>query len=556
MNERWPYADDIARLVAIRDRTRELVRGRQWLRQSFQQAFADFQRSCDRRSAECESERRRALETSRRLLASGEFGDANVAGIRFEGLCPVRLARQIRGKDLRDLSSHLRKKSAAAALAALDRHVVLQSSETPEEQRKQLFDEERVALEAETHVRFAWTVFPPSTPGWQEPRDPRSVDRADLGAWSEADYRTIALYHLGGLADVGAARPLVPLPTETGDLMRDAPAYAAWQARLPVRVDGSGADESDLSPPRLPPELAEEMFAAVSEWVAALEMGADEPPHVQLWRALLGIRPMLDAGGLLTELAERRTQSLRRREQLFQAIAGGPFSNLKDAERAAEVADHLVEVSVPSERPEYLHHLADSLEEADRFCRTAITVISLGGAGRLDDRIAPGTRSVSVQWHARIQAIQEALRHLHTWLWNPRQSVDEDLAALRDGREWLDHAIREIQAAGQVPEPSETSSGHEVKFEHADDFTWIIWCGRYFPLAQGLQADTVRHLWAAWEKGGRKDGCGLSEASICNLIDPNREGGLRLSMVFRSREDIWGKVIRPVNRGVFALFSI
>lgn len=559
MNEQWPHADDIARLVAVRKRTLELVRGRQWLRQAFQQAFADVQRMCDRRSAECEGERRRELEAARELLVKGEFGDSKsqhpVGRVRFEGLCPASLARQIDGRDPEGLAASVRRRSAAAALAALDRHIVIQSKDTPEEQKSKLFDEEKAAVSAKKYVRFAWTVFPPHLSEWKEPPDPRSLARDDLGALTDADYRAAALYHLGGLADVGAARPLVPQPAETGDLMRDAPAYAAWTARFPIRQGVLGSHEADLSPARLPPELADEMLAVIAEWVQTLESNDDEPPHVQLWRALLGIRSMLDAGGSLFELAERRTQSLRRREQLFESVAGGPFSNLEDAQRAAEVAEHLLDVSVPSERPEYLHHLADSLDEADRFCRNARTAISLKGAKQLEDRISPGTASVSVAWDVRIQAIQEVFRRLHMWLWNPRQSVEEDLAALRDGREWLDNAIREIQAAGQVAEPSEAPSGDEVEFAHSDDFTSIVWCGHPFQLSKGQQAKAMQMLWSAWEAGGRKDGFGLSEGTIGERLGTSNDR-FRLIHVFRKRSGLWGCVIRPSVKGAFALYRI
>ncbi len=559
MKEQDPAAGDVARLEATRARVRELVVGRQWLRRAFRQAFADFQILLDRYNAECRCLRMRELESSRALLQRGEFGDGRadrVGRVRFEGLCPARLAKQIADKDPMALSGSLRRQSAKAALAAFDRHVLRQTAETSDEQCSRIVEEEDAAIAAKTHVPFAWTVFPPHPADWKEPPDPWSMDRDELERFIDEDYRVIALHRLGGLADVGSMRPLVPRPVTTGNIQIDTPAYAAWEARLPIPHGCSGEDQPPLSPPRFPPESADQMLATVVEWVTELEDNGDEPPAVRLWRALGGLKGTLGDATAFTELSALRVERARSQEAAFNAIAGGPFNTLTDGLAAAASVSHLLDRSLPQEPSDYLHHLGDVLDEADRFCRNAITAISLGGVKKVDQCVIPGAATASFAWDVRIQRTQERLAKLRWWLWLPSTVIHEDLRGVQDDCAWLEQAITELQAAERVPKAKDDRTGDEKRFAHADDFTWIIWCGQYFPLAQGLQADTMRHLWAAWERGGRKDGCGLSEASICNLIDPNRKGSLRLSMVFRSRDDLWGKVIRPVSRGVFALFSI
>lgn len=88
---------------------------------------------------------------------------------------------------------------------------------------------------------------------------------------------------------------------------------------------------------------------------------------------------------------------------------------------------------------------------------------------------------------------------------------------------------------------------------HADDFSWIIWNGIKYDFTKGNQSESIRALWNSWEKGMKRDGCGLKEETIAQLVD-SQSVDFRLGKVFRNHP-AWGVVIRPVSKGVFALFS-
>lgn len=126
--------------------------------------------------------------------------------------------------------------------------------------------EYRAALAANTHVSFSWKIVVSRPDDWQEPADPHSVNRPHPERFAEADYRTIALYRLGGLADVGALRPIVPKPKDTGDMVRNAVAYAAWRVRFPIDDDHWDQDQPPLSIRALPPDVAEQLLDDVETW--------------------------------------------------------------------------------------------------------------------------------------------------------------------------------------------------------------------------------------------------------------------------------------------------
>ena len=100
----------------------------------------------------------------------------------------------------------------------------------------------------------------------QEPADPHSLDRADLERFPGADYRTIALHRLGGLADVGALRPIVPKPKDTGDMVRDVAVYVAWRARFSIDDDDWDQNQPPLSVRAFAPDVAEQMLGDVETW--------------------------------------------------------------------------------------------------------------------------------------------------------------------------------------------------------------------------------------------------------------------------------------------------
>jgi hypothetical protein len=104
-----------------------------------------------------------------------------------------------------------------------------------------------------------------------------------------------------------------------------------------------------------------------------------------------------------------------------------------------------------------------------------------------------------------------------------------------------------------VPAPAPTAvTDPTAEFSHGDDFTWIVFAGVKYDLVKGNQSEAIRALWESWERGGRRNGCGLSENTIgakCGSASDR----FRLAQVFRGHP-AWGTIIRPSGKGVFALF--
>ncbi len=150
-------------------------------------------------------------------------------------------------------------------------------------------EEYRATLALKKHIGFVWRVIVSRPPDWIEPADPHSLDRADLERLTDADYLTIAMYRLGGLADVGALRPLVLQPTPTSDVVRDMAAYSAWRGRFPINDDDRSQKLPPLNVRALPPEAAEEMLEDVIKWAKREATGRGESlcdqgplgPHAQ-----------------------------------------------------------------------------------------------------------------------------------------------------------------------------------------------------------------------------------------------------------------------------------
>lgn len=109
-------------------------------------------------------------------------------------------------------------------------------------------------------------------------------------------------------------------------------------------------------------------------------------------------------------------------------------------------------------------------------------------------------------------------------------------------------------SAAPAPEPlAAVTLEQGPRCAHADDFTWIVWYGTKYDFAKGNQAESIKALWESWERSGRRDGCGLSEATIGQKCQSSNDN-FRLAHVFRDH-DAWGTVIRPVGKGVFALYG-
>jgi hypothetical protein len=100
---------------------------------------------------------------------------------------------------------------------------------------------------------------------------------------------------------------------------------------------------------------------------------------------------------------------------------------------------------------------------------------------------------------------------------------------------------------------------HEAdeKPKHSADFTSVKWFGVDYRFKKGLQAESVRALWEAWENGTPS----LSEQTIAEKIRSRNER-FRLAHVFkpidkktgkRQTHPAWGTMIKPAGKGLFKL---
>lgn len=92
--------------------------------------------------------------------------------------------------------------------------------------------------------------------------------------------------------------------------------------------------------------------------------------------------------------------------------------------------------------------------------------------------------------------------------------------------------------------------------QHNEDFTWVMWHGTEYSFKKGQQAAAVAALWTEWERGGKRDGVGLSNETICEKVGATTS--FKLPKLFRRRGEshpALGGMIRQVSKGVYALFS-
>jgi hypothetical protein len=266
-------ANELARLQAVQARVRTLVREHRWFGDAIRAAFDDHATLVECFATEVSAMRDRERRLARKLLEDGRLFDTKARDnslclvVKIRGLCPVALAGCLGKYGPSDtMPRKLEQEGAAAALAALDRDAICQDRRLPAKTREKIAAEYRAALAAKTHVGFVWTIAVSRPAGWREPADPRSVNRSDLTRFVEADYRTIVLHRLGGLADVGALRPIVPQPTDTGDVVRDVNADLEWSARLPIEDDRGDPFQAPLSAGAFPADVAEQMLQDVEAW--------------------------------------------------------------------------------------------------------------------------------------------------------------------------------------------------------------------------------------------------------------------------------------------------
>ena len=212
--------------------------------------------------------RERQTDLARDLLSRGYLFDPAIVGNGpiliedVEGLCPVKLAVRLQQYGMGDPPPEdVQREGAKVALAALDRSTVYQSRDLADSQRERMAAEFREAIESGAYVSFRWLILIDRPSDWRMPPDPGSLKREDMERFTDPeDYKTIVLYHLGGLADIGALRPIIPQPEETGDITEDRPSYWLWMGRF------LGDDPDELSSSKFDPDNAEEMLAQAEAW--------------------------------------------------------------------------------------------------------------------------------------------------------------------------------------------------------------------------------------------------------------------------------------------------
>jgi len=280
--------NELARLEAVQARVRALARNHGRFGDAIRAASDGFQGLVERFESEQSAMRDRERGLARGLLTKGRLFDPKAGGggpllpVLFEGLCPVALAERL-GECRRGMARELEREGAAAALAALRHHAIYQASDTPPKKREKMAAEYRKALGAGTHVSFLWKIEVLCPGTWPEPIDPRSPRPDDLEQFDEADFRTIAFYRLGGLAEVGALRGIIPKPAHTGDWLRDLETDLAWMDRAPIDRDNPNPAQPLLDTRALPPDVAEQMLGHAEAWAKGEATTDDKEYQPAAW---------------------------------------------------------------------------------------------------------------------------------------------------------------------------------------------------------------------------------------------------------------------------------
>ncbi|MCA9278200.1 MAG: hypothetical protein H6815_06025 [Phycisphaeraceae bacterium] len=278
--------DELARLC---NRAQALVREHAWLGDEIRAAFLAFMELSKRfgaKTTEIEQHRQRQIRellTTKGRLVDPETRKGGIAWYDyFDGLCPTELDKCLRETSRYEvLPRKLERKAAAAAHAAWDWNQKHQSSDTTPRQRRLMEDRRKRAVEANTHVIRTWEVTIVCPFGGQEPANPYSFERTELQRFPDADFHTIALYRVGGLADAGSLRPTMPEAPSTGQEKEDGAAYVTWRHRLPILEEDFDENLPGLNPRAFPPDILEQMLDYVEKWVSNGEPNMDTSQGAQ-----------------------------------------------------------------------------------------------------------------------------------------------------------------------------------------------------------------------------------------------------------------------------------
>jgi len=104
--------------------------------------------------------------------------------------------------------------------------------------------------------------------------------------------------------------------------------------------------------------------------------------------------------------------------------------------------------------------------------------------------------------------------------------------------------VAEIRLGNRPP----ACSGERVsRTRHSEDFTSVNWFGTSYVFKRGQQAESIRCLWAEYERGELT----LSEKTIGERVGSSSDR-FRLAHVFR-KHPAWGRMIKMAEPGVFRL---
>lgn len=283
-----------ARLEALRGKLRQLVLGSPTLGEAIRQAFWKYLELGDRYVEAERAAYQREQGLARAVFAQGHLIDrsSSAAGpcllVRVRASCPPDLATKLEGFRPADVAIE-----GSDSRSCESRLVDAQGELLPVALEREAAEAALRSLDGAAErgwVPFDWRVWVTEPPDWASPVDPGSLERRHLARLSDEDYLTVALYRLGGLADLGTTRPIVGEPDATGDPLRDVPAYAAWRARFPAPWDDHDSPSPRIDPSQLPPEIAEEMLAFVerrwnvrSQEEPSIARAAQAPPPAGSW---------------------------------------------------------------------------------------------------------------------------------------------------------------------------------------------------------------------------------------------------------------------------------
>ena len=143
--------------------------------------------------------------------------------------------------------------------------------------------------------------------------------------------------------------------------------------------------------------------------------------------------------------------------------------------------------------------------------------------------------------------LDEAMMKLRDRIWITARLVADAESAPAEDAEPKAYAMSD-RSEGQVNESEPT---------HSPDFTSVNWFGTRYTFTKGNQAESVRVLWEAWEKGRHS----LSQETTREKIYSAAEKQFRLSHVFRRRlpnggygqHPAWGTMIKQAEKGCYHL---